>query len=147
MDESTIILLDLNKTLARICTYTLNQVYDVSKDVYSEELVAKINGRRIFLITARLNSYEAETRKRIAETTNLQIERFYFKPVENKSLHVHFFKRDVVLELFKEGFKPADFFGIESNATTRAEYTKLGIKSVPRDVFLREELLGKRDNQ
>jgi hypothetical protein len=133
-----IILLDLNKTLAVEIGLTLPSfTYDVSKDVYSVVLVEKIRGRRIFLITARTDNYAEETKRRIITETGLGIERFYFKPLSIKKTPVHFFKRDVVLSLFDEGFKSSDFFGLESNSRTRSEYAKLGIKSVPRDVFLK----------
>lgn len=132
-----IILLDLNYTLAEktgMNPHTFQ--YDVSKDVYRKDLVAAISGKRIFLITARTDNYEEETIRKIESDTGLKIERFYFKPYSKRFMKVHDFKKSVVLELFKEGFVPDDFFGIESNSETRNSYKSIGVESVPYKKYL-----------
>lgn len=133
-----IILLDLNYTLAEqtgMNPHTFQ--YDVSKDVYRKDLVEAISGKRIFMITARTDNYEDETRKKIEADTGLKIERFYFKPIRKRFMKVHDFKKSIVLQLLEEGFSPDDFFGIESNANTRASYKSIGVDSCPYTEYMK----------
>ena len=130
--EDKIILLDLNQTLASKINMDLKDfTYDVSQDEYRQDLVAAIKNKRIFLITARTSDYEQETIEKIKNDTGLEIERFYFKPISMKYKKVSQFKKEVTLALFEEGFKPEDFFGIESNSETRENYASIGVKSCP----------------
>lgn len=127
-----IILLDLNYTLAEKTGMNPNTFqYDVSKDVYRKDLSDAIAGKRIFMITARTDDYEDETRRKINADIGLEIERFYFKPLKKRYMKAHDFKKSVAIELLREGFSPNDFFGIESNANTRAAYKSIGIESCP----------------
>lgn len=127
-----IILLDLNYTLAEKTGMNPKTFeYDVSKDVYRKDLASAISGKRIFMITARTDNYEDETRKKIESDLGLKIERFYFKPYKKRFVKVHDFKKSIVLELLDEGFSADDFFGIESNAQTRSAYKSIGVDSCP----------------
>ena len=136
-----IYLLDLNYTLAeKVSINFQNFTYDVSKDKYRNDLVQKLKNERVFLITARTENYKDETIEKIKKETDLQIERFYFKPLNKKFQKVEFFKSDIVKQLFLEGFNPEDFFGIESNVNTRNEYLKLNVKSLDYKNFMKEEL-------
>jgi len=128
--ENKVILLDLNQTLAgKISMDYQTFSYDVSQDEYREDLVKALEGKRVFLITARTGDYAKQTMEKIKNDTTLVIERSYFKPKSMQYTKVYDFKRLIVLDLFKEGFKADDFFGIESNRETRDSYASIGVQS------------------
>lgn len=135
-----IILLDLNYTLASAIKMDRNFNYDVSKDIYRQDLVTMLLGKRVFLITARTDNYKTETLEKIKKETGLNIERAYFKPYEQRYMKVHEYKKSVCLELFREGFKPSDLYGVESNINTRKEYKSIGIESCRYEQYVKDEL-------
>ena len=139
------ILLDLNYTLAESISLNIgNFSYDVSKDVYSHELVNKINQtypeKKIFLVTARTDNYKEETIKKIESELDLEIYHYEFKPFKDKFLPVHEFKAQFVENLIKQqNLSPKQFIAIESNANTKAKFKALGIE----EVYTRKEFLNK----
>lgn len=134
--ENKIILLDLNCTLAKKIKMNENFEYDVSEDVYRLDLVEKIKNNRIFIITARTDNYKEQTLQKIENDTGLIIERSYFKPLSMKYVKVQDFKKMIVQNLFQEGFKADDFFGLESNIKTREAYKSIGVKSLKYEDFM-----------
>lgn len=135
--KDKIILLDLNYTLAQSISMDRNFRYDVSQDVYRLDLVNLIRNNRIFLITARTDNYKDVTISKIRQDTGMDFERYYFKPMSQKFVPAHTYKKSVAIELLKEFGKPACFFGIESNKQTRQEYSSLNIESMPYSDFIK----------
>lgn len=134
--ENKIILLDLNCTLAAKIKMNENFEYDVNEDVYRMDLVQAIKNNRIFIITARTDNYKEQTLLKIKNDTGLEIERSYFKPLSMKYVKVQDFKKMIAENLFQEGFKADDFFGIESNIKTREAYKSIGIQSCRYEDFM-----------
>lgn len=135
-----IYLLDLNYTLASSVAMNFKTfVYNVKADVYRKDLAEALANERIFLVTARTDNYKDETIAKIKKDLALNIERYYFKPFVRRMVKVHDFKKEVALSLFAEGFKAEDFFGIESNAVTRAAYKSIGIDSCTYANFMQKK--------
>ncbi len=145
-----VILLDLNYTLAKsISLNTYNWTYDVSKDVYSSELVEvllRMTEANIHLITARPDIYREETLENIKVQTGLIPYASYFKPKKLSYVPIHKVKRDYAKKMIQKGIDPESILAIESNVKTRNEYKKCGIVNVyTRDQYIKkfknEELL------
>lgn len=134
--QNKIILLDLNYTLASYIKMDKNFCYDVSKDIYRQDLYKAICNNKVFLVTARTDNYKQETINKIIHTFGSGFDRYYFKPIQQKYVKAHEFKASVIAELCNEGFMCNDFFGIESNINTRKKYKELGIVSMPYKDFM-----------
>ena len=140
-----IILLDLNKTLAKECTWIPHRgLYFPQKDVYctelAETLTAFYSDWEIHLVTARLKRYEDETIRKINKDIHLNIEKTCFKDNKEQRVPVHFFKRRYAEKLQNEAKQESmELYlkAIESNSQTKKEYAKIGIIDCQtRDQFL-----------
>ncbi len=146
-----VILLDLNKTLAKECHWYMRTYYP-QKDVYCQDLVNVLNSEKysdweIHLLTARLDNYKEETLAKIAKDVCLRIDKAVFKPVAMFSTPVHKFKRAYAQEILEE-FPDCKIKAIESNYNTHKEYKELNIYDcVKRDQFLIQENVKNRNQQ
>lgn len=137
-----IVLLDLNSTLAvKTGLNTFNWTYDISKDEYSQELVAELlaGGYEIHLVTARPEKYKKDTLNKIELDTDLVIHRAVFKPNDLTYVPVHDFKREYLRSLLEdEGVPLENIIAVESNSNTHKTYKSLGLTAVwTRDKFLK----------
>jgi signal peptidase I len=136
-----VILLDLNKTLAKKCKW-YGTTYYPQQDVYSQELTDVLNSEKfadweIHIVTARLASYKEETLKKIEREVGLRIDKVAFKSDKNARYPVHYFKADYARQLREDSEEEIVFKAIESNSNTKAEYRNIGIT----DCQTREEFL------
>jgi hypothetical protein len=137
----TLVLLDLNKTLAKECVWNWKtSTYYPQKDVYCKKLAKELSSDKydVILITARLESYKTETLKKINKDVNLKFIHTEFKKDKNRGVKVHFFKANFYKE-HKDFFtkKYDRIISVESNSNTKTEYKKLGIfENYTRDNFL-----------
>lgn len=123
----SVILLDLNFTLV---TNSIVKVRPFLKQIegekYSADLIAKINGSTVVLITARPARYEQETMDSIKQKTGWVPDEAYFNDL---SLPPQNIKRSILKRFLLDRYRAEDMIGIESNPKTRAMYAEHGIKS------------------
>jgi hypothetical protein len=95
----------------------------------------------VYLITARGQKYQAETMQKISREANINFAGVFFKTPKEMYVKVQFFKAKIYQEL-KRTHKQENFLSVESNANTKAEYVKLGLK----ENYTREEFLNHTKN-
>ena len=138
-EYSKICLLDLNKTLAKEAVWDWKTGwYDVSKDVYSDELAKKLMSDKCFVIivTARGFEYKDETMNRIKkELPSLDLKDFVCK--SNRFEKIALFKKRFASDIMNaHGIDSDDVIAVESNAETRKEYKSIGVKAMKREDYL-----------
>ena len=130
-----IFLLDLNFTLVSNNDQKKSPfIRQIQAEEYRMDLVERMRGQSVILITARPAKYKGETLESIARKCDgWQPEEAYFNdlglppPVIKESILNRFV-------LPKHGAGP--YFGIESNPKTRAMYSRFGIDSVKYSDFM-----------
>ena len=133
MDNKTVVLLDLNATLAvEYGLDTKNWTYDVTRDKYSQKLVdaMQAEGYEVHIVTARPEVYEADTLAKIEEDTGLVPFATCFKDKKNKFTAIHDLKSLYLDRLVQQGYDIDEIMALESNAKTRANYKKAGLDTV-----------------
>lgn len=130
-----IYLLDLNYTLVA----NSNEKHkpftrQIELEHYRLDLIEKIAGNTVILITARPDMHKEATLRSIADKCNgWRPEKAYFN---DKRLFPAAIKKSILDRFIFPAYDDAVFFGIESNPQTRAMYANNGIQSAPYDKFM-----------
>ncbi|HBM91017.1 MAG TPA: hypothetical protein DD400_03960 [Rhodospirillaceae bacterium] len=131
-----IILLDLNYTLVSNSHQKLKPfVRQIEKETYSFDLLNRIIGKTVILITARPVMHKDATLQSIKAKMKWQPEDAYF----NEWMRPPPSCKKKILETYifpKHGANPESYVAIESNPSTRAMYEKQGIVALTRDTVL-----------
>jgi len=123
-----IYLLDLNYTLVGNSEEKRSPfIKQINYEQYRTELVEKLRGERVFLLTARPDAYREETLQSILLKTGWQPERAYFNTYGAPPPMA----KEAMLLRIRQEFTNETFFGIESNPKTRAMYAKHGVPAEP----------------
>lgn len=133
-----IYLLDLNQTLvdkdrdaSRITPFEMQIEYEI----YRQELVEKLRGKYVILLTARPIKYKIQTLEHIKALTNWQPNEAYFGEIRT---FPHFKKEHLLRKyVFRKHGRNIKYFGIESNPKTRAIYANYKIPSTTWEEFLK----------
>jgi hypothetical protein len=121
-----IYLLDLNYTLVANSENKRSPfIHQIAAEIYREALVERLQGERVFLLTARPAKYETATLASIKAKAGWQPERAFFN---SYGLPPPIAKQEMLKKIMPE-FPREKFFGIESNPATRAMYARHGIES------------------
>jgi hypothetical protein len=121
-----IYLLDLNYTLvANSENKRAPFIVQIAEEKYRAALVERLQGERVFLLTARPAKYETATLASIKAKTGWLPERAFFN---SYGLPPPIAKQEMLKKIFPE-FPGEKFFGIESNPATRAMYARHEIES------------------
>ena len=134
-----IYLLDLNYTLVensenKITPFTKQ----IEQEVYRADLIERLKGEKVILVTARPQMHTEQTLQHIKETTDLVLLDYWFNvglvppAAKQKALQEYIFP--------KYGQDPEQYFGIESNPKTRAMYANHGIQSMSYYDFMNKEI-------
>lgn len=132
-----IYLLDLNYTLVENSQNKVKPFYkQIQNEVYRSDLIEKIKGDTVILVTARPKYYQTHTLKSIEDKTDLQFADVYF----NEGFAPPVWKEKALLNYIfaKYGEDTTQYMAIESNPKTKAMYEKHGIKSVTYKEFMEE---------
>ena len=128
-----IYLLDLNYTLVGNSEHKASPfIRQIDAEEYREELLARLKGERVFLLTARPARYEAATLQSLSEKTGWQPERSYFN---SYNLPPPSAKQVMLKDILRE-YEPQELFAIESNPKTREMYARHGVASQTWSNFL-----------
>lgn len=134
MNQETIYLLDLNYTLVanseQKCSPFLRQI---EREVYREELIDRLRGERVFLITARPLKYRVPTLASIEMKTGWHPERDFFNGEKDRPPIA---KQKALKAIILPEYPDARFVAIESNPATRVMYARHGIAAMTYDQFL-----------
>ena len=135
--KDKIILLDLNYTLISNSWPIRYDEYPdkIFNRQYEQELVNKIKGNYVILITASPDYTASDSLKHIEENTDLKIAESYWnfgnqRPPELKE---YWLKKEVFP---KHGNDSSKYLAIESNEDTREMYAKYGIEARPKLDFI-----------
>ena len=121
-----IYLLDLNYTLvANSENKRAPFIVQIAEEKYRAALVERLQGERVFLLTARPAKYETATLASIKAKIGWLPERAFFN---SYGLPPPIAKQEMLKKIFPE-FPGEKFFGIESNPATRAMYARHEIES------------------
>jgi hypothetical protein len=130
-----IYLLDLNFTLVANSEQKKTPfIKQIEHEQYRVELLDRLRGERVFLLTARPAKYHESTLESIQKKLQWQPERAFFNYY---NLPPPSAKQAMLVPLLRE-FLPSDFFGIESNPKTREMYLRHGIESANWKDFLHD---------
>lgn len=142
-----IILLDLNRTLAESCRWDYQRdIYFVQEDVYSKKLagtITAIENSIVILATARPPRYMQETltfiEKQLGSTApDFKIDWVICKT--NRRDRIAELKPKWMQTIVDRGIDIDMITAIESNADTRTNYKKAGLKNVyTREQFIKEK--------
>lgn len=129
-----IYLLDLNYTLVENSEQKRSPfIAQIAGEQYRRALIDRLQGERVFLLTARPAKYHEATLASIKAKTGWLPELAFFNsyglPPPNA--------KQEMLKAILPQFPDEVFFGIESNPGTRAMYARHGIKSASWSEFLK----------
>jgi len=128
-----IYLLDLNYTLVTNSLEKKDKYIDqINQELYDEDLVNFLKGKKVILITARPEKYKDVTMLKISRDTSLDFINAYFNIY---NLPPYMLKGKIFKELIQPLYKDETFFAIESNPRTRGVYKTLGIDSMDKVTF------------
>ena len=135
-------LLDLNYTLvANSERKRAPFSRQIEGETYRDELLQRLAGEKVILITARPQNHREQTLDSIAAKTGWRPNAAFFNEYNLRPQHAkERILRDEILPNW-----PGPFFGIESNPLTRAMYAKHGIDSQTWAQFLGVEDSGRVD--
>ena len=135
--KDRIILLDLNYTLISNSWKIRYDKYPkkILNRQYEQELVNKIKGNHVILITASPDYTSSDSLKHIEENTDLSISESYwnFGNQSPPELKENWLKKAVFP---KHGDDPSKYLAIESNEDTREMYAHFGIEARPKSDFI-----------
>lgn len=127
-----IYLLDLNYTLVSNSLEKRSPFCaQIAAEQYDKALLEKLDGERVFILTARPDQHKAATLTSLMEKTGWAPERAYFNRYR---LPPPLAKRRMLDEILPD-FPGATFFAIESNPQTRTMYAAAGIRSCSKERF------------
>lgn len=137
-----IYLLDLNYTLVSNSQEKRSPfTRQIEHETYRGELLQRLAGEQVILITARPDHHREQSLASIASKTGWQPMAAYFN---EWNLRPPLAKEKLLLEQIRPRWS-GPFFGIESNPLTRAMYEKHGIEAQTWSEFLGVEDPGRVD--
>ncbi len=141
-----IYLLDLNYTLVENSENKVKPFTEqIEQEVYRADLIERLRGEKVIMITARPRMHTEQTLKHIKETTDLVLMDYWFNVGLMPPAAKHKAMIDYVFP--KYGNDPTQYFAIESNPKTRAMYANLGIKALPYEDFMNKKGVVLNDRQ
>lgn len=129
-----IYLLDLNYTLVANSDKKVHPFTEqIRQEQYRPELVARLAGSTVFLLTARPARHEAQTIESITAKTGWTPSRWFFN---THNLPPPSAKRKMMVDTILPENPGETFLAIESNPRTRAMFKSIGVDAMPFDKFL-----------
>ena len=137
-----ICLLDLNYTLVgnQAASRTLRPFSArMDAEEYRLDLIEKIKGDYVIIITARPTYQAKETMANVKKKTGWQPAEYYFNDIDAEP---PVFKKSALQRFVfpKHGDDGAIYYAVESNPNTRAMYREYGISATPYDLFMKAAL-------